>query len=180
MSLKRILRQVRACRSCEADLPFGPRPIVQLAPTARLLIISQAPGSKVHQSGIPWNDASGDRLREWLKLDCPTFYDEAKVAILPMGFCYPGAGETEPTIRLGRNVHRFGMASSARASPRPSTDAVDRSVCPSTLFGGGAEGFHDNEIPSGRFRDMAYIFPIAASKLAQRGLEWKTSVVRSG
>jgi uracil-DNA glycosylase len=93
MSLTRILREVRACRICEADLPFGPRPIVQLARTARLLIISQAPGSKVHQSGIPWSDASGDRLRDWLKLDRAVFYDKARVAILPMGFCYPGVGD---------------------------------------------------------------------------------------
>lgn len=94
MSLKRILREVRACRICEANLPFGPRPVVQLASTARLLIVSQAPGSKVHQSGIPWNDASGDRLRDWLKLDRSVFYDEPRVAILPMGFCYPGAGQS--------------------------------------------------------------------------------------
>ena len=90
MSLKRILRDVRACRICEAELPLGPRPVVQLASTARLLIVGQA---KVHRSGIPWNDASGDRLRDWLGLDRSTFFDEGKVAILPMGFCYPGAGE---------------------------------------------------------------------------------------
>jgi uracil-DNA glycosylase len=93
MSLTRILREVRACRICEAELPLGPRPVLQLAGTARLLIIGQAPGSKVHRSGIPWNDPSGDRLREWLKLDRSTFYDAARVAILPIGFCYPGAGE---------------------------------------------------------------------------------------
>jgi uracil-DNA glycosylase len=93
MSLNRILRDVRACRICEAELPLGPRPVVQLASTARLLIVGQAPGSKVHRSGIPWNDASGDRLRRWLGLERATFFDEAKVAILPMGFCYPGAGK---------------------------------------------------------------------------------------
>ena len=92
MSLKRVLRDVRACRICEGDLPLGPRPVVQLASTARLLIVGQAPGSKVHRSGIPWDDASGDRLRDWLGLDRSTFFDDAKVAILPMGFCYPGAG----------------------------------------------------------------------------------------
>jgi uracil-DNA glycosylase len=92
VSLTRLLREVRACRLCEADLPFGPRPVVQVAGTARLLIIGQAPGSKVHQSGIPWNDASGDRLRDWLGLDHAAFYDETRVAIVPMGFCYPGAG----------------------------------------------------------------------------------------
>ena len=93
MSLKRLLREVRACRVCEGELPFGPRPVVQLANTARLLIVGQAPGSKVHQSGIPWNDTSGDRLRDWLKLDRATFYDAARVAILPIGFYYPGAGK---------------------------------------------------------------------------------------
>ena len=94
MSLKHLLREVRACRICEADLPFGPRPVLQMASTARLLIVGQAPGSKVHQTGIPWNDASGDRLRDWLKLDRSVFYDAARVAILPVGFCYPGAGES--------------------------------------------------------------------------------------
>jgi uracil-DNA glycosylase len=94
MSLNRVLREVRACRICETELPFGPRPVVQLASTARLLIVGQAPGSKVHRSGIPWNDASGDRLRDWVGLDRATFFNEAKIAILPMGFCYPGAGKS--------------------------------------------------------------------------------------
>src|SRR5665213_3453715 len=93
MPLTRLLRDVRACRICQADLPFGSRPVLRVAGTARLLIISQAPGSKVHRTGIAWNDASGDRLRDWTALDRPIFYDEARVAILPMGFCYPGAGE---------------------------------------------------------------------------------------
>ncbi len=93
MSLKRILHDVRACRICERELPLGSRPVVQLASSARLLIVGQAPGSKVHRSGIPWDDASGDRLRNWLGLDRSTFFDDAKVAILPMGFCYPGVGK---------------------------------------------------------------------------------------
>jgi uracil-DNA glycosylase len=92
MSLTRLLCEVRACRNCEGKLPLGPRPVLQLVGTARLLIIGQAPGSKVHRSGLPWDDASGDRLREWLKLDRSAFYDAARVAILPIGFCYPGAG----------------------------------------------------------------------------------------
>ena len=108
MSLKRLLRDVRACRICEADLPLGPRPVVQLASTARLLIIGQAPGSKVHRSGIPWNDASGERLRDWLGLARTTFFDEAKVAILPIGFCYPGAERAAVTTRPVRNARRSG------------------------------------------------------------------------
>jgi uracil-DNA glycosylase len=93
MSLTRLLREVRACQICSANLPLGPRPVLQLASSARLLIIGQAPGSKVHLSGIPWSDLSGDRLRDWMKLDRSVFYDKTRVAILPIGFCYPGAGE---------------------------------------------------------------------------------------
>lgn len=94
MSLEALLGDVRACKLCEAALPFGPRPVIQLAGSAKVLIIGQAPGRKVHESGIPWNDASGERLRDWLGLDRPTFYDKTRVAILPIGFCYPGADET--------------------------------------------------------------------------------------
>jgi uracil-DNA glycosylase len=91
MSLKRLLHEISACRICEADLPHGPRPVFRASTGARLLIISQAPGSKVHQTGIPWDDASGDRLRNWMDLDRSTFYDETRIAILPIGLCYPGA-----------------------------------------------------------------------------------------
>ena len=93
MSLPHLLREIRACRVCEANLPRAPRPILRVSRGARLLIISQAPGIKVHQTGIPWNDASGDHLRDWMNLDRSTFYDKTKVAIVPIGFCYPGAGE---------------------------------------------------------------------------------------
>ena len=94
MSLTSLLRDVRACAICRTALPLGARPILQLASTAKLLIISQAPGKKVHETGIAWNDASGDRLRDWLGLDRPAFYDNTRVAILPIGLCYPGAEET--------------------------------------------------------------------------------------
>jgi uracil-DNA glycosylase len=80
---------VRACAAC-ADLPLGPRPVLHGLPTARLLIISQAPGTRVHETGLSFNDRSGDRLRLWLGIDRDTFYDESRVAILPMGLCYPG------------------------------------------------------------------------------------------
>jgi len=90
-SIETLLADIRGCTLCAAQLPFGPRPIVQAAPGARILIIGQAPGSKVHESGVPWADQSGDRLREWLGLDDASFYDPARVALMPMGFCYPGA-----------------------------------------------------------------------------------------
>ena len=85
-----LLARARACRVCEAHLPLGPRPVMRAHDKARILIVGQAPGTKVHETGIPWNDASGDRLRDWLALDKDDFYDESRIAILPMGFCYPG------------------------------------------------------------------------------------------
>jgi uracil-DNA glycosylase len=88
--LDALLGEVRACTLCAESLPLGPRPTVRAKRSARLLIVGQAPGPKVHETGIPWNDPSGNRLREWLSIGRDDFYDEAKVAIIPMGFCYPG------------------------------------------------------------------------------------------
>jgi uracil-DNA glycosylase len=88
--LATILTQIRACTVCAEHLPLGPRPIVRASPSARLAIIGQAPGTRVHESGVPWDDRSGDRLRDWTSLDKFTFYDKERVAIVPMGFCYPG------------------------------------------------------------------------------------------
>jgi uracil-DNA glycosylase len=89
-SFKKLLAEVAACRLCEAHLPLGPRPVVRLDPRARLLIIGQAPGTRVHETGLPWDDRSGDQLRAWLGLDREAFYDVSRIAIMPMGFCYPG------------------------------------------------------------------------------------------
>ncbi|MEM7690142.1 MAG: uracil-DNA glycosylase family protein [Pseudomonadota bacterium] len=83
-------REITACTHCAEHLPLGPRPVVQFAPSSKILIIGQAPGTKVHKSGVPWDDDSGDRLRDWLGLDTAAFYDPAKIALMPMGFCYPG------------------------------------------------------------------------------------------
>ncbi|WP_374249681.1 uracil-DNA glycosylase family protein [Thermomonas sp.] len=92
-SFPALLARIRACRICEARLPLGPRPVVQASPSARLLIVSQAPGRKVHATGIPFNDPSGDTLRDWLGVDAATFYDAARIAIVPMGLCFPGTGK---------------------------------------------------------------------------------------
>ncbi|MEE4450660.1 uracil-DNA glycosylase family protein [Novosphingobium resinovorum] len=89
-SLDTLLGDIRACRLCADALGFEPRPYVAASRTARLLIIGQAPGSRVHASGIGWDDDSGDRLRDWLQLDKATFYDSARIAQMPSGFCYPG------------------------------------------------------------------------------------------
>jgi uracil-DNA glycosylase len=104
-----LLAKVRACSACAGALPLGPRPILQLSTSASILIASQAPGSKVHQTGVPFSDVSGDRLREWMGLSTDIFYDEARVAIVPMGFCYPGrsaGGDAPPRaecVDLWRN-----------------------------------------------------------------------------
>ena len=87
-----LLSEMRACRLCQAELPLGPRPIVRASTTAKILIVGQAPGRRVHESGIPWNDPSGDRLRLWLQLTREQFYDERQIAILPIGLCFPGSG----------------------------------------------------------------------------------------
>ncbi|MFA7603977.1 MAG: uracil-DNA glycosylase family protein [Novosphingobium sp.] len=91
--LAALLAEVRACRVCEAALGFPPRPVVQAGAGARILIVGQAPGSRVHASGVPWDDDSGDRLRGWLGIDHATFYDPEAVALVPMGLCYPGKGQ---------------------------------------------------------------------------------------
>jgi uracil-DNA glycosylase len=106
--LASLLAEVRACRLCEADLPLGPRPVLRAGETARLLIVGQAPGTRVHETGIPWNDPSGDRLREWLAVDRGTFYDESRIAIIPAGFCYPGrkgAGDAPPRPECAPRWH---------------------------------------------------------------------------
>lgn len=92
-SLQKLLREIRQCRLCEPYLPLGPRPVLQASSRARILIASQAPGTKVHESGRPFTDASGQRLRDWLGMPESVFYDEQRVAIVPMGFCYPGRGK---------------------------------------------------------------------------------------
>jgi uracil-DNA glycosylase len=89
-----MLARVRACTHCAAHLPLGPRPVVQLDPHARILIAGQAPGTKVHATGFPFNDPSGDRLRRWLGVTREQFYDPKLFAIVPMGFCYPGRGKS--------------------------------------------------------------------------------------
>ena len=93
-SLDRLLAEARACRTCEAHLPLGCRPVLAARASARLLIIGQAPGTRVHDSGIPWNDPSGDRLRGWMDMERDVFYDPAQIAIMPMGFCYPGLAKS--------------------------------------------------------------------------------------
>lgn len=90
--LAQLLSTVRQCRACEPHLPLTPRPILQAGEGARILIVGQAPGLRAHLSGTPWDDASGERLRSWMGIDAASFYDASRIAIVPMGYCYPGRG----------------------------------------------------------------------------------------
>jgi uracil-DNA glycosylase len=93
-SWQNLLTEVRQCTLCEPELPMGARPVVQLHPNAKILVAGQAPGRRVHASGKPFDDPSGDRLRQWMGIDKATFYDAEKLAIIPMGLCYPGTGKS--------------------------------------------------------------------------------------
>jgi uracil-DNA glycosylase len=152
-----LLADIRACAVCAPTLPLGPRPIIQAGKSATLLIIGQAPGSRVHESGVPWQDQSGDRLRDWTGLEPGVFYNPGRVALMPMGFCYPGVepggGDSPPrpecaplwheklrralpAIRLTLLVGSFAQRAYLKTSPKLSlTDAV-RSYrdTPSGLF----------------------------------------------
>lgn len=135
-----LLAAIRACTLCAQHLPHGVRPVVQAGASARLLIVGQAPGRIVHETGIPWNDASGERLRDWLGISREVFYDATKVAIVPTGFCYPGKGrsgdlpprpecapawhqrlldampEVQLTLLIGRHAQQYYLRDNGKAS----------------------------------------------------------------
>lgn len=144
--METLHQAIAACRICAAALPHGARPVVQFSARSRLVIVGQAPGAKVHASGIPWDDASGARLREWTGLSPQQFYDPAQVAIVPMGFCYPGKGkggdlpprrecaphwhrpvmEAMPERRLTLLVGSHAQAYYLRSSATSMTERVER------------------------------------------------------
>ena len=128
MTISPLLEDIRACRLCEANLPLGPRPVLRAAsPEARVLIVGQAPGTKVHASGIPWDDASGRRLRDWMGVTPDAFYDETQFAIMPMGFCYPGrgkGGDNPPRRRITRRVQAGLQGPPARQADTSSQNAT--------------------------------------------------------
>ena len=149
-ALSALLAEVRACVRCAAHLPLGPRPVVQAHPSARLLIAGQAPGRKVHASGIPFDDASGDRLRAWLGISREQFYDAKNVAIVPMGFCYPGTGKS------GDLPPRAECAPAWRAALLAQLKQVRLSL----VIGQYAQAYH---------------FPDGALSLTERVLAWRES-----
>ena len=139
--LEKLLVEIRACRECEPGLPLGARPVIRAKQTARILVVGQAPGLRVHETGIPWNDPSGDRLRSWMGVDRDAFYDETHIAIMSMGLCYPGrsprGGDLPPrpecaqkwmnavlallpdiefSLLLGRHAQRWHLGKNAKNS----------------------------------------------------------------
>ncbi len=132
MPLSRVSREARACRLCRNELPFAPRPIFLAGETARLLIVGQAPGRRVHESAIPWNDPSGDVLRQWLALDRAAFYDTSRIAIVPAGLCYPGT------------LNGADLPPPARCAPRwqPRFRAALTHLYLTLLVGSYAQAFH--------------------------------------
>lgn len=116
-----ILHEIRGCRICADELPLGPRPLVAGTAKSTIVLIGQAPGKAAHESGIPWNDRSGDRLREWLGVDRTTFYDANKFALMPMGFCYPGkaaGGDAPPRPECAPHWHDPFLAQLKRVQLR--------------------------------------------------------------
>ena len=176
-TLDRLLRDIRACRICATALPLGPRPVVRASRSARLMIIGQAPGTRVHETGIPWNDPSGERLRDWLQLEPARFYDESLVAIVPMGFCYPGVdkngGDKPPRRECAPEWH-----------PRlaPFLGGVGLTLLVGSYAQAHYLGFPARADDDGDGAPMARlsagISPAAASELAQHGVAEAQSVVR--
>ncbi|NQU61165.1 MAG: uracil-DNA glycosylase family protein [Rhodospirillales bacterium] len=109
--LDELLSRIKDCTLCAPHLPLGPRPIIRAKATAKILLIGQAPGTRVHESGVPWDDPSGDRLRQWLDVPKDVFYDESHIAIMPMGFCYPGrkdkGGDNPPRPECALEWHEL-------------------------------------------------------------------------
>ncbi len=131
--LDALIDRVRACRLCSEHLPLGPRPVLRAAATARILIIGQAPGTKVHASGIPWDDPSGERLRQWMAVGPDTFYDQSRIAIMPMGFCYPGR-----LAKGGDAPPRPECAPAWHGEIRAHLPAIELTL----LVGGHAQGYY--------------------------------------
>ncbi len=110
MKTTELLAEIKACTFCANQLPLGPRPVVNFHKNSKIIIIGQAPGQKVHNSGVPWDDQSGKLLRKWLNVDEETFYNPEKIAIVPMGFCYPGkgkSGDLPPRPECAEKWHRL-------------------------------------------------------------------------
>lgn len=177
--LAELLRDIRGCTLCADHLPCGPRPVLQAGPSARLRVIGQAPGRKVHTTGVPWDDPSGDRLRTWLGLTPPQFYDPGKVAVMSMGFCYPGkarSGDQPPRSECVSHWHEGAERSFGRCS----THVIGRSVCTGTLSTWSAQADADRDRQSSEGLLAVGVPSPSASFSAQPAVACQEPVVRGG
>ena len=172
-TLAALLAKVRACSACAGALPLGPRPILQLSTSATILVASQAPGSKVHQTGVPFSDVSGDRLREWMGLSADEFYDEKRIAILPMGFCYPGragGGDAPPRAGMRPSMARPAPAIASARAPHPARRKLCSAACPWA----GSDCAAGEKLP----RLSPRLFPASASVMEIENVGGEEPVVR--
>ena len=122
--MDKLIREIRRCTVCMPHLELGPNPVLAASPKSKIVIIGQAPGTVVHKSGVPWEDKSGDNLRNWLQVDKATFYDAEQIALIPMGFCYPGKGKSGE----GGALYRERLPSSVPGTPLESTTEIEVSM----------------------------------------------------
>ena len=172
-----LVAEIRACRVCARALPHEPRPVVWVHPEARILIAGQAPGRRVHESGVPWNDPSGDRLRDWMQLDRAAFYDKRNIAVAAMGFCYPGHGQWRRSTAAARMCAEMAAAPAAIAE-KIEADPAGRRV--RTALSSGRAGQTDarrNGARLARLSRRRHAF--AASVVAEHGLAETQSMVRN-
>ena len=173
-----LLAEIRGCRICEAHLPHGVRPVLRASTTARICIVGQAPGIRVHESGIPFNDPCGERLRDWMGIDRDTFYDESRIAIVPMGFCFPGydaKGADKPPRKECAQHWRDPLF----AQLPPFALTLDRrNLCAALASGRNGEGQCQRDCPR-LARLCATRHPLAASVVAQQCLVEEESMVRN-
>lgn len=163
-----LVQEIRGCRICAGELALGPRPVVRGRPTAKILIIGQAPGTRVHASGVPWDDKSGERLRDWLQVTPEVFYDEDRFAIMPMGFCYPGraagGGDLPPRPECAPHWH---------AALRAHLSAVELTL----LVGSYAQAYYLGKKAAGTMTDRVRAWrDLGPALLATPHPSWRTGI----
>ena len=187
--LDRLLCNIRACRTCVESpegkpLPHEPRPVLRVSPTARIAVCSQAPGTRVHASGIPFTDSSGDRLRDWMGVGPREFYDESRLAIIPMGFCFPGqdaqGADLPPRVRMRKDLASFFVRAAATARTCALRRVIFTAVASWGRSGEQPAGDHARLAQASAEDDAAPHPAASSSVLAQQCVAEAQSLVRGG
>jgi hypothetical protein len=150
-----LLSDIRACRACAGGFGFEPRPVVHVGPDTRLLICGQAPVRRVHESGLPFDDASGDRLRDWLGVDRHTFYGDARIGVAGMAFCFPGSNPKGGRLSTPAALRSAMAAPASRAVARGRVDAARGNLRPAMGAATCRQGLHDRD-----GRHLANLWPV--------------------